>query len=121
MTLLKNFKIDINLFNIHFLKIFRIPTTIFGLPWHELKSLHKEEITSSVGENKKKHRKKLLGKLSKDLDYLETLTKLSPIGDDSQELCRIADDIVKKEAEEAINFLKERQEFWSQFKPMYCK
>ena len=55
------------------------------------------------------------------MDYLETLTKLSPIGDDSQELCRIADDIVKKEAEEAINFLKERQEFWSQFKPMYCK
>ena len=85
-----------------------------------MKSLHKEEITSSVGETKKRHRKKLLGKLSKDLDYLETLTKLSPIGDDSQELIT-ADDIVKKEAEEAINFLKERQEFWSQFKPMYCE
>ena len=108
------------LFDIYLSQIYRIPTTIFGLPWHELKSLHKEEITSSEGETKKRHRKKLLGKLSKDLDYLETLTKLSPIGDDSQELIT-ADDIVKKEAEEAINFLKERQEFWSQFKPMYCK
>ena len=59
---------------------YRIPTTIFGLPWHELKSLHKEEITSSE-EKKKKHRRKLLGKMSTDLEYLEELlteVKLNP-------------------------------------------
>ena len=29
--------------------------------------------------------------------------------------------LVTKEAEEGISFLKERQEFWSQFQPLYCK
>ena len=29
------------------------------------------------------------------------------------------EDGVSKKAKEAISFLKERQEFWSQFKPMY--
>ena len=27
--------------------------------------------------------------------------------------------VVGREAEEAINFLKERRDFWGQFKPMY--
>ena len=31
------------------------------------------------------------------------------------------EDGVSKKAQEAISFLKERQEFWSQFKPMYSK
>ena len=101
--------------------VFRIPSTIFGLPWHELKALHKEQIISEKsGDAKKRHRRKLLGKLSTDLDYLESLVtevKMKPISEDIIN----ADEFVKQEAEEAISFLKERQEFWSQFKPMYCK
>ena len=109
---------------------FRIPSTIFGMPWHELKALHKEQ-TVDVPDNpkKKKQRKILLGRLSKDLDYLEGLlteVKLAPgpgplVEQETLIPTAETDNAVSKETENAITFLKERQEFWSQFKPMYCK
>ena len=51
--------------------LFRVPSTIFGMPWHELKALHRENIEEETNKKSKKHRRKLLGKLSTDLDYLE--------------------------------------------------
>ena len=112
----------------------KIPSTIFGMPWHELKALHK----SVENPKKKKQRKVLLGRLSKDLDYLESLlteVKLVPSSPAETELETIStpallsngttesstENAVSKETENAISFLKERQEFWSQFKPMYCQ
>jgi hypothetical protein len=101
------------------------------MPWHELKAMHREENTNlEVRPNNKarrKHRRNLLGKLSKDLDYLETLltevklgpTPITDYGNTSKDMS--ADELVTKEAEDAISFLRERQEFWSQFKPMYSK
>ena len=87
------------------------------MPWHELRAHYKEKPETKT---KKKHQRNLLGKLSKDLDYLETLlteVKITP----TEEIQAITDEAVTKEASEAITFLRERQEFWSQFKPMYCK
>ena len=59
------------------LLFFRIPSTIFGMPWHELKALHRENIEAESNKRSKKHRRKLLGKLSTDLDYLEGTFKIS--------------------------------------------
>ena len=111
---------------------FRIPSTIFGMPWHELRTHYSQNAETKVNKAaKKKHQRNLLGKLSKDLDYLETLlteVKIGGSGDqvsnsvnDHQDIVAITDEVVSKEASEAISFLRERQEFWSQFKPMYCK
>ena len=46
------------------LPLFRIPSTIFGMPWHELKALHRETVEDDNTKRSKKHRRKLLGKLS---------------------------------------------------------
>ena len=45
------------------------------MPWHELKALHRENIEAESNKRSKKHRRKLLGKLSTDLDYLEGTSK----------------------------------------------
>ena len=45
------------------------------MPWHELKALHRENIDAENNKRSKKHRRKLLGKLSTDLDYLEGTAK----------------------------------------------
>ena len=117
------------------LPLFRIPSTIFGMPWHELKALHRETVEDDNTKRSKKHRRKLLGKLSTDLEYLEGLLTDVKLGQAVTEK-ESTDDIiapiitptkpteedgVSKKAQEAISFLKERQEFWSQFKPMYSK
>ena len=102
-------------------------------------------IESNSSSNKfadKQHRRKLLGKLSKDMDYLETLIGSVKIFDDetighrnvvSFDASRRGSQVkterkriknygigVRREAQDAILFLKRRQEFWSQLKPMYC-
>ena len=89
------------------------------MPWHELRAHYKEN--PEERKSKKKQQRNLLGKLSKDLDYLETLLTEVKIAPTEQEIHAITDEAVSKEASEAITFLRERQEFWSQFKPMYCK
>ena len=102
------------------------------MPWHELRTHYSQNAETKVNKAaKKKHQRNLLGKLSKDLDYLETLLTEVKIGgggdqvsnsvNDHQDIVAITDEVVSKEASEAISFLRERQEFWSQFKPMYCK
>ena len=102
-------------------------------------------IESNTPPNKsanRQHRRKLLGKLSKDMDYLENLIGSVKIFDDdttsnknlvSFGTCRRGSEVkkdrktirnygigVRREAQDAILFLKRRQEFWSQLKPMYC-
>ena len=90
----------------------------------------------------KQQRRKLLGKLSKDMDYLESLIGSVKIFDNesignrslmSFDTSRRSSLVkkerktvknygvgVRREAQDAILFLKRRQEFWSQLKPMYC-
>ena len=100
-------------------------------------------IESNSSSNKsadKQHRRKLLGKLSKDMDYLESLIGSVKIFDEETTNSRnlVSFDTsgskvkkdkkitknygigVRREAQDAILFLKRRQEFWSQLKPMYC-
>ena len=78
-------------------------------------ALEKKRRDEEAGsKQERKYRRELLGKLSNDLDYLETLAS-------EVDLSREAKSEVKREAEDAINFLKNRQEFWSQFKPMYAE
>lgn len=89
------------------------------MPWHELKALHKNN--DSETSARKKHRRSLLGKLSKDLDYLEELLMEVKVSPQQEKEASFAEEILSKEAEEGIHFLRERQEFWSQFKPMYSK
>lgn len=51
------------------------------------------------------------------MDYLEVLAaevKLVPDLDEGGQR-------VRQEAEDAVNFLKDRQDFWSQFQPMYSE
>ena len=101
------------------------------MPWHELKALAREEVevTELKKSKMKKQRRNLLGRLSTDLDYLEGLLnevnigQPQPVVDEQDELEPTPDepDEVSKQTLEAITFLKERQEFWSQFKPMYSK
>ena len=90
----------------------------------------------------KQQRRKLLGKLSKDMDYLESLIGSVKIFDNdtignrnlmSFDTSRRSSIVkkerktvknygvgVRREAQDAILFLQRRQEFWSQLKPMYC-
>jgi len=90
---------------------------------------------SKMATKKKRRRNLLLGKLSDDLDYLETLLTDVRLGDttrdDDDEMSmgkrtatkKPTNDSVhlKRAAEDAISFLNYRQEFWSQFKPIYSK
>ena len=101
------------------------------------------DATSPVMENaystkrspEKQHRRNLLGKLAKDLDYLESLIKSVKLSDyenstyssiktgDSRKNLLMKKSYgvgVRREAQDAILFLKRRQDFWSQLKPMYC-
>lgn len=112
------------------------------MPWHELKALHKDQKKSGMKmtAKQKKHQRSLLGRLSQDLEFLEGLltdVKLdippsSPEKEtNSDQAATTADpslpveittqDKVSKKTQEAISFLKDRQEFWSQFKPLYSK
>ena len=96
---------------------------------------------SKMVTKKKRRRNLLLGKLSDDLDYLEglltdvQLADARDVDDDDDGgggrasagkrpvAKRPTNDSVhlKRAAEEAISFLNYRQEFWSQFKPIYSK
>ena len=146
------------------IRLFRVPGTIFGMSWSELRILKDDmerenlrkqtsdslplDSTSSIIESNsssnksadKQHRRKLLGKLSKDMDYLESLIGSVKIFDEETTNSRnlVSFDTsgskvkkdkkitknygigVRREAQDAILFLKRRQEFWSQLKPMYC-
>ena len=101
-----------------------------------------ESNSSSSRFADKQQRRKLLGKLSKDMDYLESLIGSVKIFDNeaignrslmSFDTSRRSSLVkkerktvknygvgVRREAQDAILFLKRRQEFWSQLKPMYC-
>ena len=78
----------------------------------------KQQIPIDTNVNKRQ-RKKLLGKLSNDLDYLEHLVNDVKIGEIHEHDKR--GKIIRNEAQDAIKFLRSRQDFWSQFKPMYSK
>ena len=79
-----------------------------------------EKIQEKIDDNVfKRQRKVLLGKLSNDLDYLEHLVNDVKIGEIHEHDKRGR--IIRSEAQDAINFLEGRQEFWSQYKPMYSK
>ena len=105
---------------------------------------------SSKRSLEKQYRRNILGKLATDLDYLETLISSVKIfdGDNySHQYIQSGNnrslgtfDIsrrgsygkkhqrhlknygigVKREAQDAILFLKRRQDFWCQLRPMYC-
>ena len=112
-----------------------------SLPLDSTPSITESNATSNRSADKQ-HRRKLLGKLSKDMDYLESLIGSVKIFDDEAILNRnlVSFDTsrrgsqvkkerkriknygigVRREAQDAILFLKRRQEFWSQLKPMYC-
>ena len=102
-----------------------------------------ENSSSTKRSVEKQHRRNLLGKLATDLDYLESLLSSVKIfdGENSLDISSAASfDTskrgsyvnqerrrlknygvgVKREAQEALLFLKRRQDFWSQLKPMYC-
>ena len=102
-----------------------------------------ENSSSTKRSVEKQHRRNLLGKLATDLDYLESLLSSVKIfdGESSLDISSAASfDTskrgsyvnqerrrlknygvgVKREAQEALLFLKRRQDFWSQLKPMYC-
>ena len=81
-------------------------------------NIKKEEIQIDENVNKRQ-RKILLGKLSNDLDYLEHLVNDVKIGEVHEHDKR--GKIIRHEAQDAITFLRSRQDFWSQFKPMYSK
>ncbi len=80
---------------------------------------------------RKKQQRNLLGRMSTDLEFLEGLLHevklVTPSSPEEKEYSSIGSsakketDKVSKKTEEAISFLRERQEFWSQFKPMYSK
>ena len=90
-----------------------------------------------MAAKKKRRRNLLLGKFSEDLDYLEGLLNDAKIFDATQNDAdddaaskgkrttnkRASSDAIhlKRAAEDAISFLNNRQEFWSQFKPVYSK
>ena len=80
----------------------------------------KENIQENIDEGvSKRQRKILLGKLSNDLDYLEYLVNDVKIGEVHEQDKR--GKIIRSEAQDAITFLQGRQDFWSQYKPMYSK
>ena len=113
--------------------------------------------SSAKRSQQNQHRRNLLGKLVKDLDYLESLIKSVKLFDyenNSYDHIKASDNKntlskskrldsfsatkkslyikadhkkgmdygvkVRREAQDAILFLKRRQDFWSQLKPMYC-
>ena len=79
-----------------------------------------ENIQEKIDEGVfRRQRKVLLGKLSNDLDYLEHLVNDVKIGEIHEHDRRGR--IIRSEAQDAITFLQGRQEFWSQYKPMYSK
>ena len=104
----------------------RVPAAIFGMSWRDLHQLGtstkdlfaniKHDSRGGGGSGKrrsgeaKRYQRDLLGQLTKDLDYLEHLASAADFDDSAD---------IKKEAKEGIDFLKHRQEFWSQFNPMY--
>jgi hypothetical protein len=103
------------------------------------------ENDSSKRSVEKQYRRNLLGKLATDLDYLESLISSVKIFDGENYSHRSIQSIrnrsmgtfdvsrkkeqrnlknygvgVKREAQDAILFLKRRQDFWSQLRPSYC-
>ncbi len=108
--------------------VHRIPEAVFDMTWRELNEAgpdffnvkprkesygsRRASLCPTVENKERRYQRELLGQLAKDLDYLETLALRGDF-EDSQTRS------VKKEAKEAVDFLKHRQEFWSQFRPMY--
>ena len=101
------------------------PTTSTPNPQTSTKS---SKSAPPITKNKRR-RNLLLGKLSEDLDYLEGLLTdvqlAEPFSDESAEKKVFNSNNrnvhLKRAAEDAISFLNNRQEFWSQFKPVYSK
>ena len=69
----------------------------------------------------KRYQRELLGKLSSDLDYLEELASVVKLTPREMVAAESRGKRVKAEAMDAVSFLKGRQLFWSQFKPMYSQ
>ena len=128
-------------FLLFFTSIHRMSPEELGLPWIDLGIIPKasvfslkeldvtaypkenpkiENIDEKIDENiSKRQRKVLLGKLSNDLDYLEHLVNDVKIGEIHDHDKR--GKLIRSEAQDAITFLQGRQDFWSQYKPMYSK
>ena len=99
----------------------------------DLNNVEQQRSNSKTSKNvtkKKQRRNLLLGKLSDDLDYLEGLltdVQLAEPEEDESAENRSSNRPnnksvhLKRAAEDAISFLNNRQEFWSQFKPVYSK
>ena len=91
--------------------LYRIPSNIMGLPIFQL-----IKITDANTESSKVKDKKFLGDLAGDKTYLESiLEKLSV----QTTLETSATKRVKVQAENALNYLIERRDFWSQQNPDY--
>ena len=97
-----------------------MPVNIMGLPWYKLKDCVEREETRI---SRRRKDKKFLEGLAYDKQYLEgIIKKLSPTknkGMISNNNNNLATKLILKEAETALEFLKERREFWSQQKPDY--
>ena len=95
-------------------KSLRAQPTILGL------------LATNYKQNSKRERKSLLGKLSVDLEYLEGLVDEVKALEETEsvysgpEISRRSRKL-KNEAEEAVSFLQNRQDFWRQFKSTYRK
>ena len=99
-----------------------MPVNIMGLPWYKLKDrVDRQETRIS----KKRKDKKFLEGLAKDKHYLEGLIKkVSPSNNKAvvnNGSSNLATKVILNEAETALEFLKDRREFWSQQKPDYPK
>ena len=99
-----------------------MPINIMGMSWHELKTGMNDSETKKM---KKKKDRKFLEALASDKQYLEGIIK--KINRTNPKTKTTSHDVRKQlvshaivsEAENALGFLQDRREFWSQQKPDY--
>ena len=102
----------------HIVKV--MPVNLMSIPWYKLKDhLDKEE--TSLG--KKKKDRKFLDRLAVDKHYLQgIIEKVSPTQKKSKPKKidnNPATALIVSEAQDALDFLEERREFWSTQNPDY--
>ena len=106
-------------------QLFRISAPVFGISWHDLMLECMKRKPAAAVTKLDRHRRSLLGKLSNDLDYLEGLAeKMVLLGDDNEQGLKEGINVgnkLRRETNDALDFLKNRQDFWSQYQPMYTK
>ena len=99
-----------------------MPVNIMGMSWHKLKN---EMNDSETKKMKKKKDRKFLEALASDKQYLEgiikKINKTNPKSKSNQlEINKhLVSQSIVSEAENALGFLQDRREFWSQQKPDY--